>query len=281
MAVSKRIALALSVFALSLCMVGLIGCSNQSATTNVEQEAGTPDIEVTASGATIQKKNGIAIEEGNDNVATVHYAFTIENHREGMVANNVTFNLAGYDENDEILFRGGSVLECAYPGVPTVVTGVSGMDAQQAVEGPVTRVEVLTVMSDVEWSKCELTDSELQNLFTVENEEATGENDILTVTATVTGDMADASKLVKTTSIENDLLGAHCVVLLYDSEGNIMMGSEPSSVLIDQEFLDKVKVYESEKGSNPETAAPINLIASIDGPPDFDRYELYVMPGLA
>lgn len=283
MRLSKKIVAMLAAGALSLGMLGLLGCSGGSSSdASTEEESQSEVIEVTGSGATVQKKNAMDAAEGIDNIANAYYAFTVENHREGMVAKNITFNLAGYNENNEIVFTGGSVLECAYPGISTVVTGISDMDAQQSTEGPVSRVEVLPVLSDVEWVKCELTASELENLFSIENEEATGENDILTVTASVTGNLSLANKIEKTTTVENDLLGAHGTLLLFDSEGNILMGSQSSSVLIDQEFLDQVKAYKNaESSGNPEDSAPINLISSIENPPDFDRYQLYVMPGLA
>lgn len=280
MAWKKKLAAVSTAVMLLLCMMGLMGCSEQEESES-DTESEPVALEISEGGATVQVANP-SIDEDAEVVATASYAFTVKNANEGLIAQNCTFDVTGYNEDGLVVFTGVSVVDGVYPGIETAVTGTAGMDAEQAKEGPVANIQVEPIMANVTWVESELSDSEIQNLFTIDYENASGEGDLLTVSATVTGDMADADKLLKTTAVENDLLGAHCVLLLFGSDGKILMGSDPSSVIIDQEFIDRVRKFEESK--TPEThesEAPTNLLSSIANPPDFDRYELYVMPGLA
>lgn len=276
----KKLASIVSAALLALCLGGLLGCSKEASESTPADQA--PTLEVTQAGATVQLENAIAEAEGDFDKATAQFVFEVANNNAGKIAQNIVFDVTGFNENGLTIFTGEVVVETVYPYVPTVVTGTAQMDAVQATEGPVASVKVDPILTNVEWTDSALSESQLQNLFTIENQVANGTDDILTVTATVTGDLSDAAKLVNTTSIDTDVLAAHCVTVLFDDDGNMMMGSESSSVLIDQDFLDRVNSYNEEKASGErDVSVPTNLISSISSPPDFGSYKVYVMPSLA
>lgn len=289
-----KVACAFAALAFLLTLLTMAGCSSG------EDEQLPPEteffqIEVVETGGTIVPADSVAPEENPFSSSMGSYAFVVANNNEGWVAQNVTFNIMGFDENGMLLFSGGSVADNIYPGIPTVITGTADMDSAEAAEGPVATVSVAPIMANVQWVESELTDQELQSLFTVENDTANDEDSMLSVSATVTGDLSAAGKIINDTSIssaadanaasgtnvDSNLLRAHGVLLLRDADGNILMGSESTSVLIDQEFLDKVQEFDEEEAeSTTVPPIPVNFIATISSAPAYSNYEICIMPGL-
>lgn len=266
--------------AVSLALPGITGCSAQG-DEQLPPETQYFEIEVTESGGTIVAADSVEPDENPFGNSMGSYAFVVANNNEGWVAQNVTFNVMGFDEDGLLLFSGGSVVDNIYPGISTVVTGTADMDSVQATEGPVSTVSVEPIMANVQWVESELTDQELQTLFTVENDTSSDEDGMLSVSATVVGDMAAAGKIINDTSIDSSILRAHGVLLLRDADGSILMGSESTSVLIDQDFLDKVVKFNEEKADSATLPPiPVNFLGTISNPPTYSNYEICIMPGL-
>lgn len=284
MRLSKKIMTMLTAGAFALGMLGLLGCSGESASdASTEEESQAEVIEVTGSGATEIWE--VELDNAGDDieVPVSHYAFTVVNHdEEGRVAQNVLFNVTGFDDTGAMVFQDGCTAGYVYPGMTTALSGDTISYSPEGTHTTITQVVVEPIMNEVQWLDTDMKNSQIADLFTVVNDGSNKVDDVLTFAGTITGNLADKDKIFDTTSLDEDVLEAHAVVILYDENDNIVMGTESTSVLIDQDFLDKVKAFEEsgESWTDPDANAPINLLASVSNAPDYRRYQLYVMPGL-
>lgn len=275
MTLTKKISAVMAAFVVVFALGMAAGCSNSS------QEAEQPSaeepwtVDVLESGATVKLDPEVAADGTTQNVPEAHFAFTVSNPHDGFYAQNVGFDVMGYDDNDVAVFSGSAEAAYVYPGITNAITGHAMIDVPEGIEVKVSSVKVTPNMVNVQWVDTGLSNEQISNMFAIENESTNVDGGIFTLSATATGDLADANKVPKIGNVEGVLEG-HCVVLLYDEDGKILMGSEDSSVLVDQQVIDKA----DEKRKNEDMAAPINLSASISNPPAYKEYKLFVMPGL-
>lgn len=282
-AIRKTIAI-LAAGVLTLSMLGVFGCSKEStdasASSSAADEAET--IEVTAAGGTIEWQVGLDSQGNDELMPNAHYAFTVQNNDSGHVAQNVLFNVTGLDQNGNLLFRTGTAANYIYPGIVSAFAGEVQSASPEGEDTEIAELVVEPVLNEVEWVETKLTDSDIQNLFKIEGTTSSKSGEILTVAAAVTGDPSMRDEVLATTTVSEDALEAHNVTIFYDQDDRIVMGTENSTVLIDDEYLQKVKDFEDTGNSwdDPDANAPFNLAASAWNPPDYKRYEIYVMPGL-
>ena len=204
----------------------------------------------------------------------IDFAFIVKNNNTGYVAQNVPFNVNGYNANGEIVFSGGATCMYVYPGIDTAVSGTTTIAPAEGIDTNITEFTVEPLMSTVEWLKTGLSDAEIAGMFTVDNATAERTETGLNINATVTGDIADGDKIFKVADLENTLEG-HCVAIFTDESGNILFGSDSTNVLIDQTTIDSVQA------AGGEEAAPLNNVSiTIQNAPEYADFQLYVMPGL-
>lgn len=278
----KAISKVVAVLAVSALAFGMFGCSNDSSstTTNADEaqtytseDINASDISVEKSGYTNTVQTSVDADGNEVEVPSVDFAFIVKNNNTGYVAQNVPFNVNGYNANGEVVFSGGASCMYIYPGIETAVAGTTAISAVEGMDTNVTDFTVEPLMSTVDWLKTGLTDSEISSMFTVEDATAERTDTGLTVTASVTGNLADADKIYKVVDLENTLEG-HCIAIFTDASGNIIFGSDSTNILIDQAMLDNAQASEGD-------AAPLNNVSiSIQNAPDYADFQLYVMPSL-
>lgn len=277
-AISKIIA-TLAVGALAF---GMFGCSNDSASsvssadeaqTYTSEEINASDITVEQSGYSEIQQTSIDADGNEVTTPGVNFAFIVKNNNTGYVAQNVPFNVNGYNANGEIVFSGGATCMYVYPGIETAISGTTSYTDVEGMDTTVSSFTVEPLTATVEWLKTGLSDAQIADMFTVEDVTADRVENMLNVTATVTGDIADADKIYRVADLEGTLEG-HCIAIFTDDSGNIVFGSDSTNVLIDQATLD---IAQSAEGD----AAPINNVSiAIANVPDYANVQLYVMPGL-
>lgn len=277
----KAISKVVAVLAVSALAFGMFGCSSNSSTTttNADEAQTYTSEEISASDITVEKSGYSQVSQttvdadGNEvAVPAIDFAFIVKNNNSGYVAQNVPFNVNGYNANGEIVFSGGATCMYVYPGIDTAVSGTTTLSAVEGVDQTITQFTVEPLMSTVEWLKTGLSDADIANMFTVEDATAERTETGLTVSATVMGDVADGDKIYKVADLENTLEG-HCVAIFTDADGNILFGSDSTNVLIDQTTVDMA--------SQGDDAAPLNNVSiTISNAPEYTDFQLYVMPGL-
>lgn len=277
----KAISKVVAVLAVSALAFGMFGCSSNSGTTttNADEAQTYTSEEISASDISVEKSGYSQVSQttvdadGNEvAVPAIDFAFIVKNNNSGYVAQNVPFNVNGYNANGEIVFSGGATCMYVYPGIDTAVSGTTTLSAVEGVDQTITQFTVEPLMSTVEWLKTGLSDADIANMFTVENATAERTETGLTVSATVMGDVADGDKIYKVADLENTLEG-HCVAIFTDADGNILFGSDSTNVLIDQTTVDMA--------SQGDDAAPLNNVSiTISNAPEYTDFQLYVMPGL-
>lgn len=275
----KAISKVVAVLAVSALAFGMFGCSGGSdaapdeTKTYTSEEINASDIFVQKSGYSEVQQSSVDADGNEVQVPAIDFAFIVKNNNTGYVAQNVPFNVNGYNANGEIVFSGGATCMYIYPGIDTAVSGSTTISAAEGMDTAITEFTVEPLMSTVEWLKTGLSDSEIASMFTVDNATAERTDTGLSVNATVTGDLAKADKIYKVADLEGTLEG-HCVAIFTDAEGNIVFGSDSTNVLIDQTMLDNAK-------NAGEDAAPLNNVSiTIQDAPDYTDFQLYVMPGL-
>lgn len=276
----KAISKVVAVLAVSALAFGMFGCSGSEQTTTNADEAQTyTSEEIKATDITVEKSGYSQVSQttidadGNEvEVPAIDFAFLVKNSNAGYVAQNVPFNVNGYNANGEIVFSGGATCMYIYPGIDTAVSGTTTISPAEGVDTTIAEFTVEPLMSTVEWLKTGLSDADIANMFTVENATAERTETGLTVSATVMGDVADGDKIYKVADLENTLEG-HCVAIFTDADGNILFGSDSTNVLIDQTTVDMA--------SQGDDAAPLNNVSiTISNAPEYTDFQLYVMPGL-
>lgn len=279
----KAISKIVAVLAVSALAFGMFGCSSESSssTTNADEAQTYSSQDINASDISIEKSGYVQTTQtsvdadGNEiSVPAVDFAFVVKNNNAGYVAENVPFNVNGYNASGEVVFSGGASCMYIYPGIETAVSGNTALNVVEGMDTTVTEFTVEPLMSTVEWLKTGLTDSEIANMFTVQDATAERTDTGVNVTASVTGDLADSEKIFKVVDFENTLEG-HCIAIFTDEAGNILFGSDSTNVLIDQTTLDNAQ---SAQGAD---AAPLNNVTiSIPNAPEYADFQLYVMPSL-
>ncbi len=273
-AISKVVAV-LAVGALALGMFGCSSGSNASAdseTTYTSEDINAQEITINKSGYSVVPSTTIDAEGNQVPISEINFAFTVNNPNTGYVAQNIPFNVNGYNTNGEVVFSGGATCMYLYPGIETAISGTTSLSAVEGMDQNVTEFTVEPLTSNIEWLKTGLSDADIQNMFTVENETLENADGGLSLSATVTGDLADQNKIFKVADLE-DTLEAHAIVILYDANGNIVYGSESTNILIDQTTLDNAK----DENGNPLIS---NLSISMPNAPEYSDYQLFVMPSL-
>lgn len=279
----KAISKVVAVLAVSALAFGMFGCSGNSGstTTNADEAQTYTSEEIGASDITVEKSGYSEITQttidadGNEvPMPAIDFAFIVKNNNAGYVAQNVPFNVNGYNANGEIVFSGGATCMYVYPGIDTAVSGTTTIAPAEGIDTTITEFTVEPLMSTVEWLKTGLSDAEIAGMFTVDNATAERTETGLNINATVTGDIADGDKIFKVADLENTLEG-HCVAIFTDESGNILFGSDSTNVLIDQTTLDSVQAADGAE------AAPLNNVSiTITDAPEYVDFQLYVMPGL-
>lgn len=278
-AITKIVAVA-TVCALAFGMVGCAGGSKSKQTTTNADEAVThtsedikaQDITVVASGYTQSTSETIDADGNTVENPIIEFAFTAKNPNSGYVAQNVPFNVNGYNSNGDVVFSGGATCMYIYPGIETAVSGTTAITASEGVDTKVTAFTVEPLMATVDWLDTSLSDTEIADMFTVNDVTAERNDGTVNISATVLGDLADADKIYKIANLENTLEG-HCVVIFYNAEGDIVFGSDSTNVLIDQNTLDNAK-------ANGDSAPISNVSISIPNAPEYSTYNMFVMPSL-
>lgn len=276
----KAISKIVAVLAVSALAFGMFGCSGNSGstTTNADEaqtytseEINASDIVVEKSGYSMTEQTSVDADGNEVQIPSVDYAFLVKNNNTGYVAQNVPFNVNGYNANGEIVFSGGATCMYIYPGIETAVSGTTTIGTTDGLNTTITEFSVEPLMSTVDWLKTGLSDSQIANMFTVEDATADRVDGTLNVSASVTGDLADGDKIYKVADLEGTLEG-HCIAIFTDADGNIVFGSDSTNVLIDQTTIDNMK---------DSDGAPINNVSiSIPNAPDYTDFQIYVMPGL-
>lgn len=277
----KAISKVVAAVAVSALAFGMFGCSsNDAATTtnaaeavtHTSEEINAQDIAVQKSGYSWTTTQSVDADGNTVDTPSIDFAFTVRNPNAGYVAQNVPFNVNGYNAAGEIVFSGGATCMYIYPGIETAVSGTTSVSQQEGMDTTVTQFTVEPLLSTVEWLDTKLTDQQIADMFTVDNATAERTDNVLNVTASVTGDPADGDKIYKVADLEGTLEG-HCIAIFYDADGNILFGSDSTNVLIDQTTVDN---------ANTEgDATPINNVSiSITNAPEYSDFELFVMPGL-
>lgn len=277
-AISKVVA-ATAACALAL---GMFGCSSSEttttdaseATTHTSEEISAQDIAVQDSGYSWTTEESIDADGNTVETPAVDYAFIVRNPNSGYVAQNVPFNVNGYNAAGEVVFSGGATCMYIYPGIDTAVSGSTTISAEEGMDTTVTQFTVEPLLSTVEWLDTNLTDQQIADMFTVDGVNAEVVEDTLNVTASVTGDISYADKIYKVADLEGTLEG-HCVAVFYDAEGNILFGSDSTNVLIDQTTLDNAST-----AGEGEGAGLNNVSVSIVNAPEYADVQLFVMPSL-
>lgn len=279
----KAISKVVAVLAVSALAFGMFGCSSNSGSVNTNadeaqtytsEEIGASDITVEKSGYSSVEQTTIDADGNEVPVPAIDFAFIVKNNNTGYVAQNVPFNVNGYNANGEIVFSGGATCMYVYPGIDTAVSGTTTIAPAEGIDTNITEFTVEPLMSTVEWLKTGLSDAEIAGMFTVDNAPAERTETGLNINATVTGDIADGDKIFKVADLENTLEG-HCVAIFTDESGNILFGSDSTNVLIDQTTIDSVQA------AGGEEAAPLNNVSiTIQNAPEYADFQLYVMPGL-
>lgn len=279
----KAISKVVAVLAVSALAFGMFGCSSSSdtTTTNADEAQTYTSEEISASDITVEKSGYSEVSQttidadGNEvQVPAIDFAFLVKNSNTGYVAQNVPFNVNGYNANGEIVFSGGATCMYIYPGIDTAVSGTTTIAPAEGIDTTIAEFTVEPLMSTVEWLKTGLSDADIAGMFTVENATADRTETGLNVSATVTGDLADGDKIYKVADLENTLEG-HCIAIFTDAEGNILFGSDSTNVLIDQTTLDSIQ------STQGDDAAPLsNVSITIPNAPDYADFQIYVMPGL-
>ena len=279
----KAISKVVAVLAVSALAFGMFGCSSNSGSVNTNadeaqtytsEEIGASDITVEKSGYSSVEQTTIDADGNEVPVPAIDFAFIVKNNNTGYVAQNVPFNVNGYNANGEIVFSGGATCMYVYPGIDTAVSGTTTIAPAEGIDTNITEFTVEPLMSTVEWLKTGLSDAEIAGMFTVDNATAERTKTGLNINATVTGDIADGDKIFKVADLENTLEG-HCVAIFTDESGNILFGSDSTNVLIDQTTIDSVQA------AGGEEAAPLNNVSiTIQNAPEYADFQLYVMPGL-
>lgn len=278
-AISKVVA-ATAACALAL---GMFGCSSGTTTTTDASEATTytsedisaEDIAVQSSGYSLTTTETVDAEGNTVATPAVDYAFIVRNPNSGYVAQNVPFNVNGYNAAGEVVFSGGATCMYIYPGIDTAVSGTTTISAAEGVDTNITQFTVEPLLSTVEWLDTNLSDQQIADMFTVSGVSAERVESTLNVTASVTGDISYAEKIYKVADLEDTLEG-HCVAIFYDAEGNILFGSDSTNVLIDQTTLDNAETT----GEGEDAVQLNNVSVSISNAPEYADVELFVMPSL-
>lgn len=276
----KAISKIVAVLAVSALAFGMFGCSGGSGqtTTNADEAQTYTSEEINASDIVVEKSgysevSQTSVDADGNEVQTpgIDYAFIVKNNNTGYVAQNVPFNVNGYNANGEIVFSGGATCMYIYPGIETAVSGTTTYTTDEGIDANVTEFSVEPLMSTVDWLKTGLSDSEIASMFTVEDATADNVDGTLNISASVSGDLADGDKIYKVADLEGTLEG-HCIAIFTDEDGNIVFGSDSTNVLIDQTTLDNMKDSEG---------TPINNVSiTISNAPSYADFQLYVMPGL-
>lgn len=277
-AISKVVATA-AVSALALCMFGCSGGQEATTTdaseapTHTSEEINAQDITVQQSGFTWSTTDSVDADGNTVEVPSVDYAFTVINPNSGYVAENVPFNVNGYNAAGEVVFSGGATCMYLYPGIETALSGNTTVSLAEGMDSEITEFTVEPLLSTVEWLDTKLSDQQITDMFQVGEVAAERTDETLNVTASVTGNPADGEKIYKVADLEGTLEG-HCVAIFYDEDGNILFGSDSTNVLIDQTTVDNANNTE-------DGAAPINNVSiSIQNAPEYSDVKLFVMPGL-
>lgn len=279
----KAISKVVAVLAVSALAFGMFGCSSgsSSSTTNASEAQTYTSEDINASDISVEKSGYSEVQQttidadGNEvPVPAIDYAFLVKNNNNGYVAQNVPFNVNGYNANGETVFSGGATCMYIYPGIETAVSGTTTYTPPEGIDTTIVEFTVEPLMSTVEWLKTDLTDSQIASMFTVQDVTAERTESGLTVNASVTGDIADSNKIYKVADLEDTLEG-HCIAIFTDASGNILFGSDSTNVLIDQTMIDSAQASEG-----AEAVQLNNVSITIPNAPDYADFQLYVMPGL-
>lgn len=270
---------------------GLVGCGGNDGATEEEkeytsQEISAQDVEITEQGYSMAADG------------TVNYAFMINNPNDGYVAQNLTFTIEGYSEDDMMLVGGGETVAEVYPGVATAVAGISYASNP---DSSIARFEITPLMETVTWEKTDLTAEEIEDMFSVgSTTEERASDDSLVVSASVTTDLnrdgEEASSSAAAAS-PTDLIEAHAVCILRDASGNIVGGGYSSGFLMDQSMVPNAAPIAEADGETASTEgetstttepgtdtagslATTTVTITIAAAPSYATCEMYVFPGM-
>lgn len=280
-----KIAATLAAGALAFGMFGMLGCSGTSGASDVSlddaqrysaEEAGASALVVEKSGFSVVNQTVTNDEGAEVVVPAINYAFLVKNDNAGYVAENVPFMVTGLNAAGDSIFSDVANCMFVYPGIDTAVSGTAAIPEDAGVDQMIETLSVEPLTDNVEWLKTGLSNAQIAKLFTIDNATAERVESDVVVNAAVTGDVADAGKVFRIVETEGTLEG-HCVAVFTDAEGNILFGSEPTNVLIDQETLDSMRPAE---GADAEAALAGNVSVVVENAPDYADFRLYVMPSL-
>lgn len=282
-----KVLAAFTAAALAFGVVGMAGCSSSDtkaddSTVYEADSINAQDITVTNSGYSVHDVEGLDADGNSVMNVEANYAFLVENPNTGYVAQNVPFSINAYNAAGETVFSAGNSVMYLYPGITTAVSGTTTFQPTDEIDQTVTTFEVVPVLTGIEYLKTGLSNGEIADMFKVNNPEVTEnpEGDAVgsdqvsyTVSASISGDLADGTKIFKVADLENTLEG-HAVAVFTDAEGNIVYGTDPSNILIDETTADMLK-------QTTEDGSPMsNFSVSLSWLPEYQNFQIYVMPGL-
>lgn len=139
----KAISKVVAVLAVSALAFGMFGCSSNSGSVNTNadeaqtytsEEIGASDITVEKSGYSSVEQTTIDADGNEVPVPAIDFAFIVKNNNTGYVAQNVPFNVNGYNANGEIVFSGGATCMYVYPGIDTAVSGTTTIAPAEGID---------------------------------------------------------------------------------------------------------------------------------------------------
>lgn len=306
MKITKKALAAIMAATMAASAASLTGCScsaerevnlNPSEAQRYElDEIDGEQIRVINSGYTLTTDASTDAEGAEQVLATVDYAFIVENPNSGFVAQNVPFVITGYGEDGSVLFTGGANCQYIYPGIQTAVSGTTSVILSgEALEAVVNRPDATHTSGNaaagnvasstnainigevviepsaevIDWMAIGMTDDEVGSLFQVSNESAVPGDDGVTVKASITGNIHDGDKIFSTTILQDTLEG-HAITIFYDAQGNIVYGSGATNIILDEAS----EIMAELEGSNE------NYDVTLANVPEYSSFEIFVMPGL-
>lgn len=258
----------------------LFGCSSQARTLEKGSEATSHTTEsINASDVVIDQGGFIPIEgtmTGADDSPMVtteyQFVFAVTNNTKGYVGKNITFNVVGLDGDGNPAFSTGVTCPYLYPELRTMVTGSAStrvLGESDQVIATVSELYIEPIMEGAEWLETSLTKSDLESMFSISNVETDQTDESITVTATVLGNLEYANRVYQSTDFD-DTLEAQAIAVFSDEEGGLLFGSQPVSLLIDQQTIDTVEGDPSYR----------NVTIVMPFASKFSEMNLYVQPGM-
>ena len=219
-----------AVLAASAMALTMFGCSG----TQEEETVAEPDMitseEISAQEIQIKQTGYSLDDQGN-----INYAIIANNPNEGYIANSVMFSIEGYDENDRMLLGTAETIMDMYPGVDTGVVGTAHVVESDL---PLVRFEVSASVDLVNWTETDLSASEIEDMFTVDTQDAANVDGTTTISGTLSADVPDAEEATsEDEDTTTDRISASVVAILQDADGKLICGGDEDNIIFDMPMV--------------------------------------------